>query len=79
MTYELRLARQADEFMRRLDARYRIELQRLGQLVADPFDLQYSKPLKNGQGKWSARVGDYRTVFGVDTERHEVNVTTIGP
>jgi mRNA interferase RelE/StbE len=80
MTYEIRLARQSESYIRRLDPRTQDRiLQRLEQLASDPFDLHYSKPLRNAQGKRSSRVGEYRIVFSVDSVRLLVNITAIGP
>jgi mRNA interferase RelE/StbE len=79
MTYEVRVARQAELYLRRLDhsTRDRI-LARLDQIAENPFGLN-TKPLTNSAGLRSSRVGGYRIVFSVDVSAQIVDVSVIGP
>ena len=79
MTYEVRLSREADRYLRRLDeaTQQRIQL-RLMQIAADPFGPQ-TKALTGAQGLRAARVGGYRLLFSVDAEAMVVRVSVIGP
>ena len=79
MTYELRIARQAADYLARLDSVTRRRLlRRLDQIGADPHG-PYTKPLINAQGRRASRVGNYRIVFRVDTSARLVEVSAIGP
>ncbi len=79
MSYELRIAHQAESYVRRLDEHTtRRIFSRLRQIAADPYGL-YTKPLTNAAGQRSARVGDWRIVFGVDDASRVVNVAMIAP
>lgn len=79
MSYEVRIARQAEAYLRRLDrpTQQRI-LRRLQQIAEDPYGL-HTKPLVNAAGRRAARVGDWRIVFSVDDAARVVNVSTIAP
>ena len=79
MTYEVRIARQAEAYVRRLDERTRQRiLSRLRQVAVDPYG-PYTKPLTNAAGRRSARVGAWRIVFAVDDTDRMVNVSMIAP
>jgi mRNA interferase RelE/StbE len=79
MTYEVRLSRRAATYLRRLDERTRHRIvQRLDQIAGDPYG-PHSKALTNVAGLRSARVGDYRIVFGVADDDRIVSVSAIGP
>lgn len=79
MSYEVRIARQAEAALRRYDRRLQERLlRRLEQIADDPFG-PHTKPLTNAAGRRSARVGDYRIIFAVDVDARVVNVSAIGP
>lgn len=50
---------------------------RLRQLAAGPVDPQFSKALAQPKGLRSARVGDWRILFTVDTALRLVNIHSI--
>lgn len=79
MSYEVRLSRRAESYLRRLDtpSRERI-IRRLRQIGDDPFG-PHSKPLKDQASRRSARVGGHRVIFGVDEQERAVAVSVIGP
>lgn len=80
MTYQLRVARSADSYLKRLPvpAQHRIAA-KLAAIAADPFDSATSKPLAAAGDRRSARVGCWRIIFVVDRVRQIVNVEAIGP
>ncbi len=79
MSYEIRVARQAESYLHRLDPRARGRiLRRLDQVAAEPYG-PHTKPLTNAAGRRAARVGDWRIIFSVDDEARIVNVSVIGP
>ncbi|MCC6627862.1 MAG: type II toxin-antitoxin system RelE/ParE family toxin [Chloroflexi bacterium] len=79
MSYELRIARQAEAAFGRCDRRLQERiLARLAQIETDPFG-PYTKPLVNASGRRSARVGDWRIIFAVDVAARVVDVSVIGP
>ncbi len=79
MTFEVRLARAAADYLRRPDRRSQERvIQRLDQIAADPFG-PYSKPLTNLAGRRSARVGGWRIIFTVDVGARIVAVSDIAP
>jgi mRNA interferase RelE/StbE len=79
MTYEIRLSRRAESYLRRLDARTRQRIiSRLQQIANDPFG-PHTKPLKDTLGRRSARIGGWRIIFAVSEQEQAVNVSTIGP
>ncbi len=53
-------------------------MRRLEQVPTDPFG-PFTKPLTGAGGRRSARVGDWRIVFSVDTGAEIVSVSAIGP
>jgi len=79
MTYEVRLSRKAEAYLRRLDAtsRQRI-IHRLQQIAIEPLG-PHTKPLKDQLGRRSARVGGWRIIFAVNEQEQTVNVSAIGP
>jgi mRNA interferase RelE/StbE len=79
VTYEVRIARQAERYLRRLEQQdqQRI-LRRLAQIAADPRG-PYTKPLTNAAGRRSSRVGGWRIIFAVDDGARVVDVSAIGP
>jgi mRNA interferase RelE/StbE len=79
LSYEVRIARQAESYLRRLDRRTRDRiLDRLDQIAGNPHG-PHSKPLTNAAGRRSARVGGWRIIFSVDDEARIINVSVIGP
>ncbi len=79
MTYDIRVARQAERYFARLPRELRARiLNRLEQIAEDPFGA-HTKPLTNAQGRRTARVGDYRIVFNVDEAERLVVVSVIAP
>ena len=79
MSYELRIARQAERYVRRLNSRSQDRiLRRLAQIAENPRG-PYTKPLTNAAGRWASRVGGWRIIFTIDDERRVVDVSVIGP
>jgi mRNA interferase RelE/StbE len=79
VSYEVRVARQAEAYLRRLDRRAQGRLlRRLEQIAIDPFG-PHTKSLTSAEGRRAARVGGWRIVFSVDEEARVVNVSAIGP
>ena len=77
--YELRLASRASDYLDRVDERTRSRLKaRLDQIANSPYGPQ-TKPLTNRPGLRSARVGDLRIIFSVDSATQIVDVDRIGP
>ncbi len=66
MSYEVRLGRKAEAYLRRLPSvtRQRI-LPRIDQIGAEPYGM-HTKPPTNAAGLRSARVGGFRVVFEVN-------------
>ncbi|MGH2561027.1 MAG: type II toxin-antitoxin system RelE family toxin [Thermomicrobiales bacterium] len=80
MRYEVVLAGPAEAYLHRLDSRMRQRIfVRLEQIANDPFAPRLTTALTSPEGRRSARVGDYRIVFRVDSEAVVVNVSAIGP
>lgn len=79
MSYEVRIARHAEAYLRRLDrpTQQRM-LRRLEQVAANPYG-SYTKPLAGPEGRRAARVGGWRIVFSVDDQARVVGVSAIGP
>jgi mRNA interferase RelE/StbE len=79
MTYEVRLSRDAEAYLRHLDEATQERIrERLAQVAADPFGPQ-TKALTGAGGLRSARVGGYRMLFRVDRTEMTVGVSVIGP
>ena len=79
MSYEVRVARQAEAYFRRLDARTKERIvARLKQIAADPYG-PHSKVLTNAGRQRASRVGDCRIIFSIDSEHSSVDVSVIGP
>ena len=79
MRYQLRIARQAERYLRRLDQRAQERiLRRLTQLAENPRG-PFTKPLTNAAGRWASRVGGWRILFAIDDEARVVDVSVIGP
>ena len=76
--YSVSLSRPAAKYLRLCDAPTRDRLrQKLEKLMADPFDPQNSKPLKERKDQRSARVGGLRILFQVLGP--EIVIAEIGP
>ncbi len=79
MSYEVRVARQAEGYFNRLDRQVHARmLRRLNQIAQDPYG-PYTKSLVNAASLRSARVGDWRIIFAVDNDKQIVDVSAIGP
>ena len=79
MTYDVRLVRHAEAYLRRLDARTRERVTRqLERIAGDPYG-PFSKQLTNAEGRRSVRVGDIRILYSVDDVERVVLVSAIGP
>lgn len=79
MTYEVRLDRRPDNYLRRLDRRTQERInRRLEQIATNPYDPK-TRPLTNAQGLRAARVGDWRILFFVNDDAHIVQIVDIGP
>ena len=79
MSYDVRISRQAERYVRRLDRRAQERsVRRLAQLAENPRG-PYTKPLTNAAGRWASRVGDWRIIFAIDDEARVVDVSVIGP
>lgn len=79
MSYEVRVARQAERYLSHLPRRAQERiLRRLEQVAADPFG-PHTKPLTGLPGRRAARVGDWRIVFAVDGDARRVDVSDIAP
>lgn len=79
MSYEIRIARQAERYIRRLDRRAQERImRRLAQLADNPRG-PYTKPLTNAAGRWVSRVGDWRIIFTINDQARTVDVSLIGP
>jgi mRNA interferase RelE/StbE len=77
--FELRLSRDAERYVERLDTPTRARIiNRLNQIASDPFG-PITKPLEGHHGMRAARVGGYRIIFSVDVGTREVLVSDIGP
>lgn len=78
VAFEVRLSRDAADYLRRVAAPTRERLlRRLRELADDPF--ARSKPLTNAEGRRSSRVGALRIILTVDTDGQIVAVSHIGP
>jgi len=79
VSYELRIARHAERYLRRLDrpTQDRI-MRRLAQIAENPRG-QYTKLLTNAAGRWASRVGGWRIIFTIDDEARVVDVSVIDP
>jgi len=79
-SFRVHLAAEAEKALDRLDRPTADRIRaRLRQIGAAPFEPRISKPLVAAQGKRSSRVGSWRIVFAVDTERAAVHVFSIRP
>ena len=79
MTYEVRLSRRAAIYVGRLGRTDQARIiRRLQQIADDPFG-PHTKPLRDPEGRRTARVGGWRIIFAVKQEERVVNVSLIGP
>lgn len=79
MTYDVRLARGAANYIARLDRPTADRIvRRLDEIAADPFG-PHTKLLTNAAGKRSSRVGNYRIVFSVDLVATVIDVSVVAP
>lgn len=77
MKWEVRLAASAERDMRRLslEVRRRVDAAIL-QLEDGPSPTGRRK-LSGGEGLYRVRVGDYRILYGIDTEGHFVDIVHV--
>lgn len=79
MSYTVRIARQAEAYLRKLDEPMKRRIvERLKQIAENPYGA-HSKVLTNAGGRRSSRVGAYRIVFGVQRDQSVVDVYVIAP
>ena len=79
MRYGLRLSRQAQRYVQRVNlGQRRLLLDRFDELQIDPYSNK-SKPLAGLAGLRSSRVGDLRVIFSVEDALVLVEVIKIGP
>ncbi|MBI4491454.1 MAG: type II toxin-antitoxin system RelE/ParE family toxin [Chloroflexi bacterium] len=79
MSYQVRIARQAERYLQRLPRPIQERmLRRLQQIAEDPYG-PHTKPLEGLSGRRAARVGGWRIIFAVDDEARRVDVSDIGP
>ena len=78
MKYQIRVSREAEKVLDRLDrvTERRIRT-RFAQLAENPFDPRLSGPLTERAGVRKSRVGGWRVLFTVDTEANIVNIATV--
>ena len=77
--FELRLSRQGERALRRVDAQTLVRLGRaLDRLQRDPFDPSLDiRPVKGQPGVWRLRVGDWRILYEVDLVERIIRVLVI--
>lgn len=76
--YTIELSRSAANHFKALDKTMQGRVvEKLKALCADPFNLNTSKKLINRGGQRSARVGNLRILFDVDTTLLKLKVSTI--
>jgi mRNA interferase RelE/StbE len=79
MSYEIRLARDAADYLQRVDQRtFQRFQERLDQIAADPYG-PHTKRLAGPGRRRAARVGGWRIIFTVDTTARIVYVSDVGP
>ncbi len=78
--FSLRLSRQAQRTLERLDVSARVRLARtLDRLQRNPFDPALDiRPLKGEPGALRLRVGEWRVIFEVDLVNRTIQVRLIG-
>jgi mRNA interferase RelE/StbE len=78
--FSLRLSRQAQRTLERLDVSARERLARtLDRLQRNPFDPALDiRPIKGEPGTLRLRVGDWRVIFEVDLVNRTIQVRLIG-
>ncbi len=78
MSYEVRLTREAEKILDRLDRSAELRIrQRMVLLSEDPFDPRVSAPLTERAGLRKSRVGGWRILFTVDLDHKIVFVLTV--
>lgn len=78
MTYEIQLARNANNYLEKLDAKTQERFAVLFEQLAES-PLQHSKQLSGLGGRRSARVGGWRIIFQVDSTKRVIFVSDVGP
>ena len=79
MAYTALFDKDAAKYIKSLDATTRNRFKaKLDLILVDPFDAAHSKPLKMRTER-TARVGDYRILFEVDTDNKLVHIVAAGP
>jgi len=78
--FSLRLSRQAQRTLERLDVPARERLARaLDRLQGNPFDTALDiRPIKGEPGPLRLRVGDWRVIFEVDLVNRMIQIRLIG-
>ncbi|MBA4179477.1 MAG: hypothetical protein C0506_02715 [Anaerolinea sp.] len=80
MIYRLRISREAERYLARLDAVMQRRVQRrIDQIVASPLDGDVAKPLVGRQGLRTSRVGSLRIVYRVIDSEILVLIERIAP
>jgi len=78
VTFDLHIARNANNYLERLDAKTQQRFANLFEQLSE-FPLDHSKPLRGSGGRRSARVGSWRVIFEIDHVNKLVVVSDIGP
>ena len=78
MTYDLHIARNANNYLERLDAKTQQRFANLFEQLSES-PLEHSKPLRGLGGRRSSRVGGWRVIFEVDSATQVIVVSDIGP
>lgn len=79
MSYSIRLLREAEKALDRIDQRIGTRIRsRLRELGENPFDPRISKPL-TGLDLRSSRVGDWRILYAVNELEQALYVVAIRP
>jgi mRNA interferase RelE/StbE len=80
MIYQLKIGHKADKVIDKLDKKtVKRIMDRLDELVVNPYDHRISGPVEMGKGELKSRVGDWRIIFEVDEVNHIVKVTAVRP
>lgn len=80
-TFEIQFSAEADTHYNRLDARMRRRVDAaIDMLMQDPFFVPNIKKLKGRYaGQYRYRVGGYRIIYSIDTQRYQCIVRGIYP
>ena len=79
MIFEVAFSRAAAKTLDNLDRPTERRIRdRINEIALNPFDKRLSKVLTDEKGRRSSRIGSWRIVFLVNTEKTLVNVLAIG-